>query len=320
MPDVQELFRMATESVRPDPGALERQHRNQRWRVAKQKAGVYALAAGLVIAGVVIGFRMLREGEEASRGPETVPGAAPSLRGLVPTVDGLAGIWIIDADNPLLVRFSPDGSYAFDNIGSLDTDPAAAGTYEVTGRIITFTNGRSRICPDGDRFGWRAGLTEDGRLHVLHLSTAVVIDDIPDDCDLVGESTWTRVSPSSPAGTRISAKPAGKGAPPSTGSALRGIWLLEGGGHLLRFGTDGTYALDDRGALGNEPDDVGTFEVDGRGGITLTSGADSRSCAEDDQWIWEQVRLAGGTLRGVAGENACPNDIPVEMTWIRLSP
>jgi len=258
MPDLQEVFRMATQKVSPDPGALERQHRNQRWRVAKQKAGVYALVAGLVIAGVVLSIRSLREGEEGSRTPGTVPGAEPSLRGLVPTVDGLAGIWIIDDDDPLLVRFSPDGTYAFDNIGSLDTDPAAAGTYEVNGRIITFTNGRSRICPDGDRYGWRAGLTEDGRLHVLHLSTAEVIDDIPDDCDLVGESTWTRVSPSSPAGARIPAKLAGESAPPSTESALRGIWLLEGGGHLLRFGTDGTYALDDAGALGKNPDDVGT--------------------------------------------------------------
>jgi hypothetical protein len=317
MPDVKEIFRMATESVRPDPGALERQHRSQRWHVAKQKTGVYALVAGLVIAGVVFGVRSLREGEEGSRTPETVPGAEPPLRGLVPTVEGLSGIWIIDDDNPLLVRFSPDGTYAFDNIGSLDADPAAAGTYEVNGRMITFTNGRSRICPDGDRFGWRAGLTEDGRLHVVY---TVVTDDVEDDCDLVGESTWTRVSPSSPAGARISAKPAGEAAPPSTESALRGIWLLEGGGHLLRFSTDGTYALDDAGALGNDPDDVGTLAVDGQGGITLTSGAESRTCAAGELWVWEQVRLAGGTLRGVVAENACPNNVEVDMTWVRLSP
>jgi hypothetical protein len=320
MPDVQDIFRIATQKASPDPGALERQHRNQRWHVAKQKTGVFALVAGLVIAGVFFGINALRESQEESPIPGTVPGTAPSLRGLEPTVDGLEGIWIVDDDNPLLVRFSTDGTYAFDNIGSLDTSPAAAGTYEVAGRIISFTNGRSRICPNGDRYGWRAGLTEDGRLHVLHLDRAEVIDNIEDDCDLAGESTWTRVSPSSPAGARISAKPAGEGTPPSTESALRGIWLLEGGGHLLRFSTDGTYALDDAGALGNDPDDVGTFEVDPRGGITLTSGADSRACAEGDQWVWEQVRLAGGTLQGAGAENACPNDLQVEMTWVRLSP
>jgi hypothetical protein len=320
MPNVKEIFRMATESVRPDPGALERQHRSQRWHVAKQKTGVYALVAGLVIAGVVFGIRSLREGEEQPRTPGTMPGTELSLQGLEPSVDGLAGIWIIDDDNPLLVRFSPDGTYAFDDLGLLDSSPAAAGTYVVNGRIITFTNGRSRICSNGDRYAWRAGLTEDGRLHALDLGKAVVTDDVEDDCDLVGESTWTRVSPSSPAGARISAKPAGEAAPPSTEWALRGIWLLEGGGHLLRFSTDGTYALDDAGALGNDPDDVGTLAVDGQGGITLTSGAESRTCAAGELWVWEQVRLAGGTLRGVVAENTCPNNVEVDMTWVRLSP
>jgi hypothetical protein len=320
MPDVQEIFRAATERVRPDPGALERQHRNQRWHVAKQKTGVYALVAGLVITGVFFGINALRESGERSPTPGTMPGSAAALEGLPPTAERLAGIWIVDDDNPLLVRFSTDGTYAFDNIGSLDTSPAAAGTYEVAGRIIIFTNGRSRICPNGDRYGWRASLTEDGRLHVLHLERGEVMDDIEEDCDLAGESTWTRVSPTSPAGTRISAKPSGEGTPPSIESALRGIWLLEGGGHLLRFGTDGTYALDDAGALGNDPDDVGTFEVDGRGGVTLTSGANSRTCAQGDMWVWQNVRLAGPTLQGVVTDSACPNDVGIDLTWVRLSP
>jgi len=30
MPEVQEVFRMATQKIRPEPGALDRQHENQR--------------------------------------------------------------------------------------------------------------------------------------------------------------------------------------------------------------------------------------------------------------------------------------------------
>lgn len=315
MPDVKDIFRMATENVRPDPGALERQHRDQRWHVAKQRAGVYALVAGLVAAAVFVGIRTLRQGAEESPTPGTAP-SAPI--GAAPTVESLAGIWIVDDDNPLLGRFSMDGSFAFDNIGTLDTDPAATGTYQIDGRIITFTNGKSRICPEGDRYAWRAGLTEAGRLHVFHEE---VVDDVADDCDLVGEQTWTRVSPSSPFGILITATGRSEeGAPPSTESALRGIWLLEGGGHLLRFGTDGTYAIDDTGGLGTDPDDVGTIAVDGRGGLTLTSGANSRTCAEGDQWVWKEVRLAGDSLRGVVGEAACPKELGGELTWVRLSP
>ena len=43
MPEVQEVFRMATQKVGPDPGAMERQHREQRRRTTRRKAGVYGL-------------------------------------------------------------------------------------------------------------------------------------------------------------------------------------------------------------------------------------------------------------------------------------
>jgi hypothetical protein len=74
MPDVQEVFRMTTQKVRPDPEALERQHREQRWHVAKKRIGAYALVAALVVAGVLIGINTLRS--DAPR-----PGAGPAERG-----------------------------------------------------------------------------------------------------------------------------------------------------------------------------------------------------------------------------------------------
>jgi Tol biopolymer transport system component len=56
MPDLQEVFRMATQKVRPDPGALERQHGGQRRRSIRQKTTVFALVAALVIGGAVVGL------------------------------------------------------------------------------------------------------------------------------------------------------------------------------------------------------------------------------------------------------------------------
>ena len=44
MPDVQEVFRVATQKVRPDPGALERQQEQQRRHTTRRRAGAYALA------------------------------------------------------------------------------------------------------------------------------------------------------------------------------------------------------------------------------------------------------------------------------------
>jgi Tol biopolymer transport system component len=70
MPDVQEVFRMATQKVRPDPGALERQDRHQRRRTTRQRASGYALLAVLVIAALVIGVLAVRPRDERPAGQE----------------------------------------------------------------------------------------------------------------------------------------------------------------------------------------------------------------------------------------------------------
>jgi WD40-like Beta Propeller Repeat len=68
MPDVQEVFRMATQKVRPDPGALERQNRDQRRRAVNRRAGGYALLAILVIAALVIGMLAVQPRDERPAG------------------------------------------------------------------------------------------------------------------------------------------------------------------------------------------------------------------------------------------------------------
>jgi hypothetical protein len=57
MPDVQEVFRISTQKVRPDPGALERQQTHQRRSTARRKAGAYAVAAALVTAVAFVAVR-----------------------------------------------------------------------------------------------------------------------------------------------------------------------------------------------------------------------------------------------------------------------
>jgi hypothetical protein len=54
MPEVQEVFRMSTQKVRPDPGALERQHGRQRRNSVGKKVGAFAVAAAIGLAALVI--------------------------------------------------------------------------------------------------------------------------------------------------------------------------------------------------------------------------------------------------------------------------
>jgi Tol biopolymer transport system component len=54
MPDVQEVFRMSTQKVRQDPGAMERQLNRQRKAARNRKAGAFAVAAAIVATAVVV--------------------------------------------------------------------------------------------------------------------------------------------------------------------------------------------------------------------------------------------------------------------------
>ena len=54
MPDVQEVFRMATQKVRRDPGAMERHIERQRKAARNRRVGAYATVAVIVAAAVAV--------------------------------------------------------------------------------------------------------------------------------------------------------------------------------------------------------------------------------------------------------------------------
>ena len=71
MPDVQEVFRMATQEVKPDPGALERQHRRQRRSARNRKIAALAVAAVIIAAIAIFASKAMDRGKEGSA-PATV--------------------------------------------------------------------------------------------------------------------------------------------------------------------------------------------------------------------------------------------------------
>jgi hypothetical protein len=54
MPEVQEVFRMATQKVRPDPGFADRQHDHRRKQERRRKIGAFAVAGAIGVAAVVL--------------------------------------------------------------------------------------------------------------------------------------------------------------------------------------------------------------------------------------------------------------------------
>lgn len=74
MPDVQEVFRLATNKVKPDPNALERQQKRQRASTRSTRARVYLVVAA-VITAIAIGVLAITR--TADFGDTTPGGSTP---------------------------------------------------------------------------------------------------------------------------------------------------------------------------------------------------------------------------------------------------
>jgi WD40 repeat protein len=132
MPEVQEVFRMATQKIRPEPGALERQFQGQRRRSARRKGGAVALAAALAITAAVFLIEATRD-----------------AGGSVPADKGMATESLRVPGNGFGI--SADGSRVFTTV------QASGAIYDAeTGTLLQTVSGRGdgvvAFSPDGQRF------------------------------------------------------------------------------------------------------------------------------------------------------------------------
>jgi hypothetical protein len=221
-----------------------------------------------------------------------------------------------------MIRFGPDDGFAVDTHGSIDSSPALVGTYELDGRDIVVTVTQvGGACDVGDTWTWRSGVPENGRLRLVFTSTGRGACAIP-----VGtEWSFIRLSPRSSTGAGLTVDPGGTLAPLPANpdealEILDGLWLLDGGGHLLRLRPYGTYAIDDAGLLGTDPYDAGKIELAGNT-LTFVSAAGSNRCAAGDRLVLSNVRVdeIGRSLRGTVIRDDCSHLVDARPLWKRLS-
>jgi WD40-like Beta Propeller Repeat len=283
MPDVREVFEMATQKVRPDPGAMERQHRNQRRSAVRRKVGGYGLAAAIVIAGIVIGIVALSNRHEGSiPGQDNTQTPATNTTGV--TVKGAPRLVVVSLDGTVRqdlgvvtnmpvdgggMTLSRDGTTiaysAGTGIDTIGIDGTGSRTLSLPADTTTYGGGA--WSPDGTRIafsGTRNGNTDiyvmdaDGA-NLRRLTRSPGIDDGP---------TW------SPDGTRIVYADSGTQPLENSYSTTQELYAVpSGGGAPLRL----THNRVDDSQAAYSPDGTQiAFHREGRGWIMDSDGKHQR--------------------------------------------
>jgi hypothetical protein len=152
MPEVQEVFHMATQKVRPDPGFVDRQHDHRRRKERNRKIGAFAVAAAIAVTAAV-----------AIVTSQPRSGTAPA--------DGSSPVTPV---NLTAIRSARNFSNA---LGAFDTDTALAylaPDADISGLLVGPTEGAD-------------GLAGQLRLN-LRLLEAQGLGQIPGPCELQGSS------------------------------------------------------------------------------------------------------------------------------------
>jgi hypothetical protein len=79
MPDVQEVFRMTTQKIRPEPGFVDRQYDHRRKQQRKRKIGAFAAAAVIGVAAVALIVNNLGGGESGTDIVDSPPQTAQEV-------------------------------------------------------------------------------------------------------------------------------------------------------------------------------------------------------------------------------------------------
>jgi Tol biopolymer transport system component len=224
MPDVQEVFRLATNKVQPDPDALERQVRRQRAAARKSRARAYvAVAAVLVILGVAvfaISQAVKRNDVTSDKHGQTLPttltflqalppGATPQTPAIVDvegkqtsTIDGVpldAYAPSLTADGTQMAFIAAPNELGYNQIGVMRTDGTGAHFVATPGIDVGWS---AAISSDGSRVAFEGDVDGNTDIWVVHTDGTGLLR-LTDDPATDQYPTW------SPDGTTIAYDNAG---------------------------------------------------------------------------------------------------------------
>lgn len=258
-----------------------------------------AVAAAAAVALVAVGATVFQALDDDASIQPADPGEVIIQGG--PTRALLEGIWRLD-NGEVAVKFGKDGTVRFDERGQLFSAPITTGTYLIDGDLITVTTTADEQpgCV-GTTFAMRASFPTPGLLRFSPTDTPGTCSPLPS-----GSGDLEQVLPtgSTMAGLVFSTDLDYQ--PVSDATLLHGVWLSEGGGHVLEVAPDGAYYVADSSA---ELVDVGRWSLRGAE-LTLTSSARSTACRDGARLVlrsveWVDPGLGTSAFRGTTEQNAC---------------
>ena len=188
MPEVEEVFRLATNRVKPDPNALERQQRRQRSAARSSRVRVY-VAVAAVIAAVAVGAVVVLEAVNSrdkipvdngsgTPGQLTFANALPAgaieqeldvidLQGRTTRrvvglpLDGFAPS--VSADGSTIAFVAVPNEMAYNQIGIMNADGSAPHFVPTPHVVVTTV----AVSPDGSRIAFEGIASGNGDIYVV---------------------------------------------------------------------------------------------------------------------------------------------------------
>ena len=190
MPEVEEVFRLATNKVKPDPNALERQQRRQRSAARSSRVRVY-VAVAAVIAAVAVGAVVVLDAVNSSEkrpvdngdgsgtpGQLTFANSLPAgaieqeldvidLQGRTTRkvvglpLDGFAPS--VSADGSTIAFVAVPNEMAYNQIGIMNADGSAPHFVPTPHVVVTTV----AVSPDGSRIAFEGIASGNGDIYVV---------------------------------------------------------------------------------------------------------------------------------------------------------
>ena len=241
MPDVREVFRVATDQVRSDPDALQRQHLRQRRLIVRRRVSGFAIAAVILIAAIAVAVAVMANRGSHGPRPQGPPGTRSMHNGPIELFGMTNGVR------------RPDGTFAFKCAGGCTEIRGADWSPDGT-RLAVITGCGGSCASDNDPYHG---------IRVIHPSTG--IDQLLVPGEITGGIAW------SPDGDHLAYVDHGSiFVMNSEGVERRAVALMSGDEIFpsLSWSPDGSRIAY------SEHDQIVVVRVDGSGTTTIAYGSD----------------------------------------------